>query len=428
MQSTLTNLKRKLFFLGIIGYTIGHLLDVFYFTQSKNIIIFDLVVFAIIIVNVILVLKNKIRIEWANGLLVYSFFASTILGLIVNFHSNSFDSYLHLSVIIYGILVFFAGFALNKYHVYIIGISYIILYLVLSFLQKNKDIIDIAPLVTTVLIAYIFGINYIINLIDNYNHNQNELINNLKKQNKLLEKQGEELALLNNTKNKLFSVLGHDLRTPANSIMGFAELISLKSESADINAIKEYSHHIYQASNMLNNLLNQILDWARLQTGKIVIHYQEIYIADIIDDVIDLMQGMIKLKNIEVETDIDKTATINCNKQMIATVIRNLISNALKFTPENGKISIKSYIENNKNLIFSIKDSGVGMDKETVDKLFKDTVIKSQRGTNNEKGTGLGLYICNGYIKMHNGEIWVESETGKGSTFYFSVPLKNKHE
>jgi signal transduction histidine kinase len=380
-------------------------------------------IFTIIIVDVILVLKNKIAIEWANGILIYSFFTNTILSLIINFQNSFFETYLYLSVVVYGILIFFVGFSLNKYHVYIIGVLYIIFFLAFSFLQNNNNIIDIAPLMTTILGAYIFGVNYIINLIDNYNLKQEELINNLKTQNKLLEKQGEELTMLNNTKNKLFSVLGHDLRTPANSIMGFAELISLKSESADVEAIKEYSNHIYQASNMLNNLLNQILDWARLQTGKIVTHYQDVHFTDIIDDVIDLMQGTVKLKNITVEIDIDSNIVLNCNKQMMATVIRNLVSNALKFTPENGKISIKYYIDDNKNFIFSIKDSGVGMDKEISDKLFKDTIIKSQRGTNNEKGTGLGLYICNGYIKMHNGKIWAESETGKGSTFYFSIPL-----
>ena len=422
MISNISDLKVKLFYLASIISILGHSVDLLFLESHKNILFYDFFTISLTIAVLILFKYKLISINWANGLIIYSASINIAASILAVEAQNKYTYFL-ISALIYGALVLYAGFTLNKTHVLVFGTGYILFYIFIALYSNNELLKNAAPLILILLGGYLIGVNYLVKFLEKYNIHQTELINSLEQKNQLLKEHGRELNVLNNTKDKLFSVIGHDLRTPSNSIMGFAELIAIKAEKLDNNQISEYSKHIYRAANSLNILLSQLLDWARLQTGKVTVNLQSVSINKIIADVVDLMQGTIYLKSITVKVYNNENITLICDRQMINAVIRNLLSNALKYTPKHGTITLKSEITNNK-YFFSINDTGTGMSPNTLNELFNNQTIKSELGTDNEKGTGLGLIICQEYINFHNGNIWADSKSGSGSTFFFTIPLK----
>jgi two-component system sensor histidine kinase/response regulator len=180
---------------------------------------------------------------------------------------------------------------------------------------------------------------------------------------------------------------------------------------------------------MINNsaaqtlrLLENLLEWANSQRGKISFNPIPIKLKELFNEEFSVLNGVAKGKNIELKSSLFDNLMIIADKNMIKTILRNLISNAIKFTHKNGKVEVKAIAINNQVKI-SVSDSGIGMTKETIAKLFRIDANQSTPGTENEKGTGLGLVLCKEFIEKHGGKIWVESESGKGSTFKFSIPL-----
>ena len=170
------------------------------------------------------------------------------------------------------------------------------------------------------------------------------------------------------------------------------------------------------------NLLQNLLHWSRSQTGRIEFHPNRLNLLNIVDQNIKLVQKTAEKKNIKLINNVDSSINVQADEDMINTVIRNLLTNAIKFTPKEGEIAVSSSLDNDFTVL-SIMDSGVGMNKETVEKLFKLESTHSTCGTENESGTGLGLILCKEFVEKHGGKIWVDSELGKGSTFCFSIPL-----
>jgi len=240
----------------------------------------------------------------------------------------------------------------------------------------------------------------------------------------------EELRQLNATKDKFFSIVAHDLKNPFNAIIGFSELI--------VNNIDEYTkEQIESFVNVINNssqkgyvLLENLLEWSRSQSGKTKIKPENFEITELVYENYDLIKEKASQKDIKIEMDCKNKHSIYADKNMINTVIRNLLSNALKFTNKNGKITIKTEtIENLKQkdkncLKVEIADTGIGIKTEDIDKIFDIEYSISTKGTNSEKGTGLGLVLCKDFIEKNDGRIWAVSELEKGSSFIFTLPLK----
>ncbi len=237
-----------------------------------------------------------------------------------------------------------------------------------------------------------------------------------------LKKALSELEELNKTKDKIFSIIGHDLRSPFNSLLGFTELLSAKfhdfSEEEKYTMIKVLRKNSLQAYNLLNN----ILEWSRQQMGAISYQPSVVFIKNIFDEVISYIEINADEKDITIENKINPHHFAFVDKGSIAVVIRNLLSNAIKFTPKNGKITINSNLINT-NLWVSITDTGMGIKKEVIDKLLSGQGEYTSTGTEGEKGTGLGLILCKNFLKMNKGELKIESEPGKGSTFSFRLPI-----
>lgn len=251
-----------------------------------------------------------------------------------------------------------------------------------------------------------------------------ENITERKKTEQIIQFQNQELISLNSDKDRFISILAHDLKNPFNTILGYLELLTENIRKYDIDKIEKQIAIINNSAQNTYNLLLDILLWARSQSGKIPFEPKELICNDICKTVLPEMQFLADTKRITISHSSDDDVAIFADIDMLKTILRNLISNAIKFTNHGGKINI-SIKQQADSQIISVSDDGVGMVSDILNKLFESTRIHSTMGTANESGTGLGLMICKEFVEKHGGRIWAESKPGKGSTFYFTLPIKN---
>lgn len=237
----------------------------------------------------------------------------------------------------------------------------------------------------------------------------------------LLQEEKEILVKkLLDDKNKFFSIIAHDLRGPFNGIIGLSELLLEKENKLDTQETNTFIELINESSKNAFNLLDNLLTWAQSQTGILKFNPEIIEVSAIIDKTIHLLENIAKNKNITILSEIKNEEYIVADHNMLETIFRNLISNAIKFTNFDGEVVLSMKKEKNE-IIFSIKDNGIGIDPEKLETLFEINHKNSTPGTDNELGTGLGLMLCKDFIEKHGGKIWVESKIGQGSTFLFNI-------
>jgi PAS domain S-box-containing protein len=236
-------------------------------------------------------------------------------------------------------------------------------------------------------------------------------------------KQGElELEKLNNDKNRFMSILSHDLRDPVIAVYSLVDQLYEDFEDFKLDEIKSNMFLIRKTAENTMNFLDELLQWAKIQSGKMPFKPVDLNVNEICNEIIEMRKSSLEKKNIEVILDSANGMKAYADKEMIKTVLRNLLSNAIKFTKKGGQINISAQ-EKEGNTLISVSDNGVGIDD--VNKIFNPSQLYTNTGTEGEKGNGLGLNICKEFVEMHQGKIWVESEFGKGTTFYFSLPLES---
>lgn len=247
----------------------------------------------------------------------------------------------------------------------------------------------------------------------------------LEQRNAELSDKNSELHINIAEKNKFLSIIAHDLRSPLSSITGLSEILLEHIKDNNNNRIEEYATLIKKSSFRAMNLLTDLMEWVRSMTGRIEFKPRYFDMAFQIEDISQIFVEIARLKSISILIESPPVKPVYADKDMISTILRNLISNAIKFSFPEGRIIISSK-ENRNELIISIKDSGIGMTKEHIDKIFRFDEIYSTPGTNKELGTGLGLILCKEFAEKHGGRIWVRSEKGKGSEFKFAIPVKEQ--
>ncbi len=235
-----------------------------------------------------------------------------------------------------------------------------------------------------------------------------------------LRKYSEELNELNQGKDKFFSILAHDLRSPLSPLLGLSEILTREFDTLSYEEIKEFSKDIHEAIKSQFNLLENLLSWSRMQTGKMVCKPVELKIYEKINSVITLLKGNARDKKISVQNKINPDLVVYADSVMLHSILQNLISNAIKFTHQEGEIEILSK-ENGSSAEIIVKDNGIGIKEENIINIFGLNCFTTY-GTKNEKGTGLGLLICKEMVERNGGKIRVESEYQKGSKFIFSLP------
>ena len=250
-----------------------------------------------------------------------------------------------------------------------------------------------------------------------------ELADKIIESEKQLREYAEELKHTNATKDKLFSIISHDLRNPFNALIGLSELMINDLKVGDSSMALEYANMMNESALQGFQLVVNLLDWSRQQTGNIVYTPKLFDVKNTINRTVSIVAVSAASKNITIEFISDGEWTLNSDEAIFSTVVRNLLSNAVKYTPDGGRVGIE--VANEAGFYnISVKDSGVGIHADKLKLFFSGATVDSTPGTNSEKGTGLGLMLCSDFVRMLGGEIWVESIEGKGSTFTFSVPEK----
>ncbi len=247
----------------------------------------------------------------------------------------------------------------------------------------------------------------------------------LKKSRDLISNQNQELRQLNATRDKLFSIISHDLKSPIATSVGFAKLLIDQFDNYDKEKIKRSLDLIYASTKQGLNLLETLLEWSKAQTGKLNWNPQRVNLKEIVDENIALLNNIALDKNIVQKSSIQENLFVFADFHMLSTVIRNLLMNALKFTKRKGEVIVSANKVDNNHVEVNVKDTGIGIRKENLKKLFRNDMFYMTKGTENEKGSGLGLSLCKEFVEKNGGKIWAESEYKQGSAFKFTVPVAN---
>jgi PAS domain S-box-containing protein len=238
---------------------------------------------------------------------------------------------------------------------------------------------------------------------------------------KALKVSKEKYKQLNATKDKFFSIISHDLRNPLGAIFNFSELILENTEIGKFDKVYMYTEVIQKTTKQTLDLLINLLEWSRLQSGKINYEPKNINLLQAVQESLNLLEANYKEKGITASIQIPENLSAYADESMLKTILRNLLSNAIKFSNSNDKIIITS-VKTKNDILITIEDTGLGIKKEALEKLFNLEQSFSTKGTQQEKGTGLGLILCKDFIAKHGGRIWVKSQENEGSKFHFTIP------
>ena len=241
--------------------------------------------------------------------------------------------------------------------------------------------------------------------------------------NEQLEQQKRQLSSLNQTKDRFFGIIAHDLRGPLSALQGITEVLNFNIKKGNTSALSKIAKQLEVSAYRVNNLLDNLLQWALNQQGTIPFKPEKLLLRDTIQESMAYFSEIATEKDIAIALKIPASIAIHCDKESINTVFRNLISNAIKFTPQGGKLEIAAQ-ENSGAVSLSFVDNGVGMSKHQLKSLFELDNKKSTEGTSHEKGTGLGLLLIQDFIKMNKGQISIQSTPGKGTVINISLPIR----
>jgi len=242
-----------------------------------------------------------------------------------------------------------------------------------------------------------------------------ELENTIKERTAALEK-----AIA--TKDVVFSIIAHDLKSPFNSILGFTELLKKKLRNLDVEKSEKLISSMYFQARITYNLLENLLNWARSNSNQIVFNPTYCDLSAICYDVIKQMGDTAQIKQITINSFHSNESFVFADKNMLESILRNLLSNAIKYSECQGKIEIFS-MPVDEFIEITVADNGIGMDENIKDNLFKSDLNESKPGTANEKGTGLGLIICKDFVERNHGKIWIDNNREKGTAFKFTLPI-----
>ena len=398
---------------GILMSTVGGIIN---YITFPSLIVFIILLFisVLLIVAYYFVRFKSIVKPFAIPVIIIAILGASTIW-IFNGGINGSDIMPAFIILILGILV-----VPNKMKKYIL-ILFIVMNISLLLLQFYRpDLIIDFPTETDRWIDYIVTLifsSYFIYLIIRFVH-RNYTLERLK-----AEKSEIRLHQLNADKDRFISILGHDLKNPFNSILGFSEILSTEIDSLNSDEIKEIAGHINKSARTTNKLLEDLLMWARTQQGKIPFNPQNLIFADICMNILEILNPNAKAKNITINYSSADPINVFADIDMLKTILRNLVSNAIKFSNNGGVINIKAE-ENSDNITISVSDHGIGIAHDALKKLFDISEVLTTKGTAGETGSGLGLMLCKEFVEKHNGKIWVESEEGIGSTFIFTLPIK----
>ena len=419
---------------------LGFVLEIAFSDIPVLIFYFDIANISLTVIVVALFFLRKIGLDKVFRFQIIALLANMIASHFLHaVDSPDFISVFLRNAITMGMLVPIYGLFCNKKDIFQIGFVYIMLYVSSLLRGNNEFLVENAPFLLINGVIYTLAIFYILDAIERLRTKQNRLntflkqrnelfisvINDLKQKNERIYQQSKMLKEINTTKDKLYSVIAHDLRSPFNGIIGFSDLLLENENDCGSEESREILSLINISAKRTFSLLENLLTWTKMQMGEIHYNPKDLKIHLIILETIDVLKSSAQIKNINLTYSQSGDIEMWADSAMLQTIIRNLIQNAIKFTRCGGEINIQAITKGKKNIIV-IKDNGVGMSEETQRRLFKKSSNPSTEGTALEKGSGLGLILCREFVKAHDGKIEVKSELDKGSIFTVTLPQKHK--
>ena len=389
---------------GALVIAIGYILLFLYSIKSKNFIRFYYLFFS----TTIFAIFPFFWIINSGSLGPIPYFLMLLYVWIIITSQN--NGYLYFSVLLFIVIVVLLGID-YKYPQIIIGY------------RKNEDrLIDLLVGFLLIAVSIVISLRIFMNIYRNAIKKEIEQKIELEAKNLEILSQRNELTKLNSDKDRFLMILAHDLRSPFSSILGLLDLLASNIHKYDIGKIEKQINKVNNSAKATYKLMEDVLVWIRANSGKIPYEPQKLGFANIYSDMIINYQLAASDKGITINYLVSEEIFVFADANMVQTVLRNLVSNAVKFTDMGGVINI-SCVKNREMATITVSDNGIGITPEIIAKLFDLSELYTTKGTGNESGTGLGLLICKEFVENHGGKIWVESEAGKGSDFKFTLPL-----
>lgn len=446
-----------IFNISVIIICIGYILDILAFqTISKRLIVLNVITLVLAMTVVALFYFKKLSLKISYGIIIYAIIANIIIDTFTDPYLPDRLHFLMRDSLFILIALTLASLVINKIHSIIIASIYLLVILSFALLAKNAFLLTSIYLIFVIISAYSAVVFYFVTVIEKsistveedsrtikeqskvvnesyallLGHQQmiekqsEELIQQskiLQEQSELLQAQNDELNTLIATKDKFFSILAHDLKNPFNIILGFTELLDIKFDKLDDKKKRSYIVNIKNTAAKTYDLLENLLLWARAQSGRLEYNPQNISVSQLVDAVSLFFHQTCFEKQLKIIDNIDENCIVNADIDLVEIILRNLLSNAVKYTPSGGTISLDYHL-NGPQVEISISDSGIGIEESDINSLFRIDKGHKNTAAKGESGTGLSLIICNELIKKHGGTIKVKSKPGKGSTFSFTLP------
>lgn len=399
---------------------VGYITDTLLFPGSNKLMLLNLTCVSFTTIALGFHLIKKPKIELSLALFALILLINLLVAPFFQLNEPDFSSFYIRNTLIFWIIMPLLGLTIHKNMFLFSAIVYLVQFGIILWVSDDTFLLNSSGTMFLVLIGYIYVILFLLRTLEDASMKTEILISDLRDKNNELLNKREELNSLLKTKNKLFSIIAHDLQSPFMGITELSKMIKTSAKEGKTEDVIEYSSMITDSAIRTNTLFSNLLDWANSQTGKLKMEPKTKILDDYLDETIELLKDLQQKKQISIErinTDLNVYADPNCLK----TVFRNLISNALKFTPENGQIKISAQ-EHNGQTVISVSDNGIGIKEDIMPMLFNSDSYFTTSGTNQEKGTGLGLSLSKDMIEKHGGEIWVENNSNKGVIFHFSLP------
>lgn len=407
---------------GLVGL-VGYIIDALLFPVSYELALMNIVCSFFTSLALIFHIIKKPRIELSLSLFALILLVNLLLAPFFQISEPDFSAFYIRNTLFFWVIMPLLGLTIHKNMFIISAVLYLVQFGVILLVSKNPFLVNSSATIFLVLIGYLYIILFLLRMLEEAAQKTEKLITELRNNNNELINKREELSSLVKTKDKLFSVLAHDLQSPFMGISGLSDMIKKNAEKGNTDEVIEYSKMIADTTKRTSTLFTNILDWAASQTGELEMKHTINNLDECLDETIALLQDHQQKKNITIQRD-NTNIEFSADPNALKTVLRNLISNALKFTPNDGIIKISAK-KNKDEVVVSISDSGVGIKSDLIPMIFKMDSYISTEGTDQEQGTGIGLSLCREMIARHNGKIWAESELGQGSVFHFSLPDLN---
>jgi signal transduction histidine kinase len=416
--------KRWLFYFLTLVTLLANIVDIGLLRITADDPIFYINLGSVLVMGVMLALhyKRLVPVHIAGAVVIYTLMLNFLLSMIVWKGIPNYDShFMRISLFIWNTILI-TGFILDKRHIFALG-GFNLLLLLMGAMTGNEFLLEQMVMIVLSIVVFCLCAYYAIGLVEKNYRKTRELAESLHEERNKIREQQVLLRQADDTKNKLFAIISHDLKSNSNLLLNFSLLLEKRVEAGQYGPASEMCRAIHQAADNNNSLLTNLLEWTRKQSGVIQFSPRLIDMSEVFAEVADDLSHSLKQKQINLDVSNSITKPVFADPVMLTSILRNLLSNAVKFSPMSASVKLNCSLASG-TLVIHIADSGLGMSRDKQASLLSDGIAASTRGTSDEKGCGLGFSICKDFVERHSGRISLFSIEGKGTEVTVSIPMR----